>query len=154
MLNDWYGYVELLCICSDLIMLAGKAEEGDDPITFMAPSRFERMHRQDYIWNGKNHRHCCTSCRCLTCTSLRWMVRPHCSCQLPTLRYGYTLEHRMREKRRVCRHKPRHRSECTTECKCAVTLPNLSRTLPVQECDLGEGNPTGPISDDDIFIDT
>ncbi|KAG0574102.1 hypothetical protein KC19_VG234300 [Ceratodon purpureus] len=75
-----------------------------------APERNVYPRDASVFWNGHNQQHCCNECRCLLCTAMRWVVLPHCNCKLPRISMGLPLDARLRRKRMICRHFPRHSS--------------------------------------------
>ncbi|KAG0593707.1 hypothetical protein M758_UG012600 [Ceratodon purpureus] len=132
-----------------------QAQAGDDDLLmFTAPSRSDRIRWQVHWWNGDNHYHYCNHYRCLLSTSLRWVARPHCSCRMPSMAVGHALDQRICVKRITCRHKPRHRMDCTSNCKCGDIDSRQKSKLPVEECDLSKDNPTGDLAKEECFIDT
>ncbi|KAG0573572.1 hypothetical protein KC19_VG189600 [Ceratodon purpureus] len=78
------------------------AEDSGVPtlVGLRVPDKFQYPWDATFIWNGRNHRHLCNSCRCIYCTALRWVVLPHCKCRLPGLSEGLPLDVRIRAKRR------------------------------------------------------
>ena len=125
------------------------------PISIMkrVPARHQYPRDLTSVWNGRNHRHRCNSCRCFFCTALRWVALPHCKCKLPRLSLGLPLDARLRAKRRLCPHLPRHKTTSFYDCQCVVSGSGWKATLEIIECDLSKGNPTGDLPEEDRFID-
>lgn len=117
------------------------------------PERYQYPRDLTSVWNGPNHRHCCNHCRCLFCTAFRWVILPHCRCRLSSATMALPLDARVRLKRRRCPHLPRHKTTTFYDCECVVSGKGWKVRLSIQECDLGLGNPTGDLPDEDRFID-
>lgn len=118
------------------------------------PEKYQYPRDATSVWNGPNHRHLCNHCRCFFCTALRWVVLPHCKCKLPSVRLGLTLDARLRAKRRLCRHLPRHKTSSFYDCLCVDFGHGWRAIRHVQDCDLSKGNPTGLLPSEDKFIDS